>query len=224
VRNSWGSNALTALVVGAATLAETPALAHRRDEYLQAARIAIDPQRVQIDLDLTPGIAVASRLLDEIDHDKNGVVSGSEARAYATRVIGDIRVDVDGETLPLSLASTRVPTVESVLRGEGTIQFQLTAAVRPLAAGDHRLSYRNAHHQEIGAYLANTLAPATDRVMVLTQHRDAAQRELVVEYVLRDPLMANASPWTIAIVGVAFTLLAAELWRRSRKLAARQEL
>lgn len=215
---------MTALVVGAAILAETPAVAHRRDEYLQAARIAIAPQRVQIDLDLTPGIAVASRLLDEIDRDRNGVVSDREARAYATRVIGDIRVEVDGETLPLSLAATRVPTVESVLRGEGTIQFQLTAAVRPLAAGDHRLSYRNAHHQEIGAYLANTLVPATDRVMVLTQHRDAAQRELVVEYVLRDRLMAHASPWTIAIVGLGLTLLAAELWRRSRKLAARQEL
>jgi hypothetical protein len=223
VRNSWGSNALTALVV-AATLAETPALAHRRDEYLQAARIAIDQQRVQIDLDLTPGIAVASRVLDEIDRDRNGVVSNSEARAYATRVIDDIRVDVDGEALPLSLAYTRVPTVDSVLRGEGTIQFQLTAAVRPLAAGDHRLSYRNAHHQDIGAYLANTLVPATDRVMVLTQHRDVAQRELVVEYVLRDRLMAHVSPWTVAIAGLAFMLLAAELWRRSRKLAVRQEL
>jgi hypothetical protein len=223
VRNSWGSNALTALVV-AATLAETPALAHRRDEYLQAARIAIDQQRVQIDLDLTPGIAVASRVLDEIDRDRNGVVSNSEARAYATRVIDDIRVDVDGDALPLSLAYTRVPTVDSVLRGEGTIQFQLTAAVRPLAAGDHRLSYRNAHHQDIGAYLANTLVPATDRVMVLTQHRDVAQRELVVEYVLRDRLMAHVSPWTVAIAGLAFMLLAAELWRRSRKLAVRQEL
>ena len=224
MRRSWGSNALTALVVGAATLAETPALAHRRDEYLQAARIAIDQQRVQIDLDLTPGIAVASRVLDEIDRDRNGVVSDSEARAYATRVIDDIRVDVDGDALPLSLAYTRVPTVDSVLRGEGTIQFQLTAAVRPLAAGDHRLSYRNAHHQDIGAYLANTLVPATDRVMVLTQHRDVAQRELVVEYVLRDRLMAHVSPWTVAIAGLAFMLLAAELWRRSRKLAVRQEL
>ena len=31
--------------------------AHRRDEYLQAARLAIDPGRVQLELDLTPGIA-----------------------------------------------------------------------------------------------------------------------------------------------------------------------
>jgi hypothetical protein len=211
-------------VVAAATLAETPALAHRRDEYLQAARIAIDPQRVQIELDLTPGIAVASRVLDEIDRDRNGVVSDSEARAYATRVIGDIRVDVDGETLPVALAATRVPTVDSVLRGEGTIQFQFTAAVQSLGAGNHRLFYRNAHHQDIGAYLANTLVPATDRVMVLTQQRDVAQRELVVDYLLRDRLPANASPWMIAMVGVGFTLLAAELWRRSRELAAAQEL
>ena len=40
--------------------------AHRRDEYLQAARLALDPGRVQIELDLTPGIAVADAIL--VDH------------------------------------------------------------------------------------------------------------------------------------------------------------
>ena len=33
--------------------------AHRRDEYLQAACLAIDPDRVELALDLTAGIAVA---------------------------------------------------------------------------------------------------------------------------------------------------------------------
>ena len=33
-----------------------PVSAHRLDEYLQAARIGIDPERVQIELDLTPGV------------------------------------------------------------------------------------------------------------------------------------------------------------------------
>ena len=35
------------------------AFAHRLDEYLQAARIAVDNGRVDLDLDLTPGAAVA---------------------------------------------------------------------------------------------------------------------------------------------------------------------
>jgi hypothetical protein len=35
--------------------------AHRHDEYLQAARIAIDPDGVRLELSLTPGIAVSTR-------------------------------------------------------------------------------------------------------------------------------------------------------------------
>lgn len=224
MRNSWGSNALTALVVGAATLAETPALAHRRDEYLQAARIGVDARRVLIQLDLTPGIAIAPRILEEIDRDRNGIFTDNEARAYATRLLGELRVDVDGETLTLALANSRVPTVDAMLKGEGTIQFQLTAAVQNLATGNHRLFYRNAHHTDIGVYLANALVPATDRVVVLTQHRDVAQRELTIEYALRDRQMPGAPLWIVPIVGVALVLLAAGLWRRSRTLSARHSL
>jgi hypothetical protein len=45
------------LIAGTASTAS----AHRRDEYLQAARIAVGPDRVRIELDLTPGMAVADR-------------------------------------------------------------------------------------------------------------------------------------------------------------------
>ena len=50
-----------------AAIAAVPASAHRRDEYLQAARIAIEPGRVLASLVLTPGIAIANGLLGEID-------------------------------------------------------------------------------------------------------------------------------------------------------------
>jgi nickel/cobalt transporter (NicO) family protein len=207
--------ALAAVAVTVALAAATPS-AHRRDEYLQAARIGIDARRVLIELDLTPGIAVAPRILDEIDRDRNGVFSDNEARAYATRVLGELRVDVDGQVLALALSNSQTPTVDAILKGEGTIQYQLTAAVQTLTAGNHRLFYRNAHHADIGVYLANALVPATDRVVVLTQHRDVAQRELTIEYTLRDRQILEAPMWLFAIIAVAATLLAAELWRRSR--------
>ena len=86
-----------------ALLACTHASAHRRDEYLQAARIAIEPTRVDIELDLTPGIALAPSVLGEIDRDHDGNVATAEANAYAARVLGEIRLEVDGRPMPLEL-------------------------------------------------------------------------------------------------------------------------
>ena len=80
-RSSSLAFALTIAVIVSTTLS-----AHRRDEYLQAARLAIDPDRVQIELDLTPGIAVADAVLADIDCDANGSISAVEARAYSERV------------------------------------------------------------------------------------------------------------------------------------------
>ena len=40
-----------------------PIAAHRLDEYLQAARIAVDVDRVGVELDLTPGVAIAPSVM-----------------------------------------------------------------------------------------------------------------------------------------------------------------
>ena len=53
--------------------------AHRADEYLQAARLAIDPARVQIELDLTPGIALAEAIIADIDRNRDGSLSAGGA-------------------------------------------------------------------------------------------------------------------------------------------------
>src|SRR5438309_1415201 len=88
--------------------------AHRRDEYLQASRLAIDPDQVQIELDLTPGIAVAEGVLTEIDRDASGSISAAEARAYSARVLSTIALDVDGIPLRVELVDSAFPTIDSV--------------------------------------------------------------------------------------------------------------
>ena len=62
------------------------ASAHRLDEYLQAARVGIARDRIDVELDLTPGVAVASRVVDAIDLDRDGSVSAGEKAAYAGHV------------------------------------------------------------------------------------------------------------------------------------------
>ena len=215
-RRSWRSRSLAALAAGLTAIAAVPVSAHRLDEYLQAARIAIDPGRVGIELDLTPGMAVAPAIVAGIDRDRNGSVAAAEGQAYAERVLSDVQLELDGRLLPVQLIGRSFPTVAAMLGGEGSIRLQLTAAVPPLAAGVHRVRYRNAHRSDVGAYLANALVPASARVVVLSQTRDRDQRELVIEYDLRDEAENRLSRWGSAALVGALTLAAAAMWRRLR--------
>ena len=214
VRDSSRSSAIVATVL-LVLAAGAAASAHRQDEYLQAARLAIDPDRVQIALDLTPGIAVADRVLAEIDADADQSISPDEARAYASRVLSALAFDVDGVPLCAELVDSAVPPADAVRRGEGTTRVQAVARLPPLADGRHQLRYRNSYRPDISVYLANTLVPASDRVTVAAQRRDVDQRDLLVDYNLRGDRAAHVR----RALPVGFTgalALAAHLWWRRR--------
>ena len=57
--------------------------AHRDDQYLQATIVAIEPDGVRLQINLTPGVAVAEQVLAEIDRDRDEAISKNEAAAYA---------------------------------------------------------------------------------------------------------------------------------------------
>jgi len=175
-------------------LACVPALAHRRDEYLQAARIAVEPSRIGIELDITPGIAIAPSAVAGIDRDRDGRIDESEAKAYATEVLSGLRLEVDGLALTLELVSARAPVPIVLMRGEGAIQIALSAALPSLEPGRHRVFYRNDHHPADAAYLANALKPSSGRVEIDAQRRDVDQRELTIEYSI-DREAAAGVPW-----------------------------
>jgi hypothetical protein len=197
------SSAVAALAVALAAFAATHVSAHRLDEFLQAARIAIDPDHVQIELDLTPGIAVAPRVLDDLDRDRNHAITTDETRTYAARVLSELRVGIDGQLVALELGDASVAPVEELLRGEGAIRLHVRATMPRLRPGKHQLFYRNNHRADIGVYLANALAPSSDRVGVLQQRRDIDQQELIVEYALDDVPAPGRLPfwWVIAAAG-----------------------
>src|SRR5262245_2022622 len=78
-----GRACLFALSAAIALAAGTTASAHRLDEYLQAARIDLQADRVTVDLDLTPGASLAESVIAAIDRDQDGVASRDELNAYA---------------------------------------------------------------------------------------------------------------------------------------------
>jgi hypothetical protein len=217
VRNSR-SSAIGALTLLLVLMSGSWTSAHRRDEYLQAARLGIDPDRVELALDLTAGIAVAEVVLSEIDLDKDGMVSVAEARAYSDRVLSAIALDVDGIPLRVELVESTFPTFDTVRKGEGTTRIQATASLPRLDDGLHHLRYRNAYRSDIGVYLANALVPASDRVIVAAQRRDVNQRDLVIDYMLSGQRTPTARRGLSVGVAGAIILIANVWWRtRTRR-------
>jgi hypothetical protein len=194
---------LLALIL--AVIVGTEVSAHRRDEYLQAARLAIAPGRVELQLDLTPGIAVAEAIIADIDRNRDGSLSPDEKEAYVGRVLNGIALEVDGHPIQVRPVASRFPDLDAFRRGEGTIELQSNADLPHLSEGAHQLSYRNTHRRDVSVYLANALVPDSDRVAVSAQLRDTDQRDLTIRYVLRDgPEPSSfARAWLLAWIAAA---------------------
>jgi hypothetical protein len=158
------------------------ASAHRLDEYLQATRIGIGPDRIAIDIDLTPGANIADRVLGWIDTDRDGAISAAEGEAYVRGVLRDVSVDVDGVRTPLGNVHQEFPAWDAVRLGTGSIRVHAATPVRSLTSGHHRIAFVNAHRPGDSVYLANALAPADARIQIAEQQRDRLQRSLTIEY------------------------------------------
>jgi hypothetical protein len=203
--------AASALVLAAAL----DASAHRRDEHLQAARIGIAPDRVAVDLDITPGADLAEAAILAIDRDGDGTLSAEERDAYARAVAAALRLATDRDAHALRLVSATFPEPADIRRGEGTIALRLRADLGPdLAAGDHELVFGNGHQPAQSVYLANALVPDSPYVTITSQRRSATQHELTIGYTLAP----KASPRLLAVlVGLAASVLVALAIARNRR-------
>lgn len=170
--------------------------AHRLDENLQAARIGVEADRVEIELALTPGVATADAIIGDIDRDHDGTLSIGEQRAFASTAIGALRLDVDGHGLTLTPIAATFPDVAALRTGSGIIQLKMAAAIAQ-TAGKHHVTFTNDHHPAGSVYLANALVPESDRIAVTAQRRDANQRTLTIDYTVR-PETTAAPTWMIA--------------------------
>src|SRR5690349_11776531 len=112
--------AAVALFLSAGGLAS----AHRLDEYLQATLISVEKDRILAQIRLIPGVAVFPIVLASIDTDADGVISETEQRAYAERVLRDLSLTIDGERLRPRLGSIQFPPIQEMQEGRGEIQIE----------------------------------------------------------------------------------------------------
>jgi len=187
------------------------ASAHRLDECLQAARIAIEPRAITLELDLTPGVDVAATILADIDRDRDGTLSPLEQQDYARRVFEEMEIAVDGRLAKASAAPAIFPDVAAIQRGEGTIQLRSTIPLAQQSAGTHQVFFRNGYRSGISAYLANALVPGSSRIAIKSQRRGADQRDLTIDYELRSE---GPPQWTWLFGGVAVAAAIAGLKKK----------
>lgn len=171
------------------------AAAHRLDEYLQATLIGVSRDGTDVEIQLTPGVAILPVLLAVIDQDRDGRISPAEAQAYASRVAREVELRVDGVPAPLSLIESRFPSLEAMREGLGTIRMKLRTA-----RSGHSLRFENRHLPQISAYLVNCLASPSDGLAVGPQQRDEQQRSIQFEYTFGDGAApAPRAVWPAAI-------------------------
>ena len=185
---------------------------HRLDEYLQAARLSLASERVALEIDLTPGIAIAPGIISDVDSDRDGTIAPVEARAYGQTVLSNIELTLDGRPVNVAMDRVEVSPAGELRDGVGSIQLRASASVDRLTAGRHDLRFENNHHPGAAVYLVNALAPDDRNVGVVGQYRDPSQRTARIEYDVRRPASAQ---WLWMFAGAAcFHRLAAAVFRR----------
>ena len=196
------------LTLAAIIVASLEVSAHRKDEYLQAARVDVEPGTVRLELNLTPGIALADAIVADIDRDRDGAFSRDEQRDYGRLVLSALTLEVDGTRIRAGVLGSEFPDVEAIKRGEGTIRMQLAGTLPRLPAGPHQLLFRNHHNPDRSVYLANALVPRTADVEVTAQRRDDNQTELTIDYLLRADPPSPAPAWAVGGLTLAVALSA----------------
>ncbi len=207
------------LVVAGAMLAlsAVPALAHRVDEYLQAATLLVSSNRVKLELRLVPGMEIAQKVLDTIDLDHNTVLSDAEQRTYALQVMRDLRFTLDARPIELELASVRFDGMTELREGTGEIQL-IFAADLPQGGEHRRLGFENRHRPWMSVYLVNSLMPEDPGIIIKKQQRNYRQSVYELEYVQHATAAADSAGgvlvfWLLAVTG-AIVAAADELRRR----------
>ena len=176
--------------------------AHRLDEYLQATRVGIVANRVNLEIDLTPGVSIAKQVTGWIDTNGDGQLSQPEGLAYATDVLMSLALTIDRRPATLTLRDVQVPEVDDIAGGVGTIRLRASAELPEGSNGRHEITFVNTHRRDVSVYLSNALVPSDSRIQILTQQRDHEQHSLTIDYDLETTGALRRICWVTGAVGL----------------------
>ena len=184
---------------------------------LQAARIGVAADRVELELSLTPGIAVADAVIGGIDRDRDGVLSAEEQRHYAALVMAATELRIDGRIVNMAGERRRTRCRPSYATAIDRSSFDRPPRSPRCHPALTRSPSPTAIASDISVYLANALKPDSERIVIASQRRDPAQRTLAIDFTNDGNRFAALPAW-LFVSGAA-----AWLTMRRRLLLSRHE-
>jgi hypothetical protein len=158
-----------------------PAVAHRFDEYLQSTLIAVESDRINVDVHLTPGVAVTPTVIAAIDTNGDGAFSDAEQRAYAAKVIQEMYLSLNRIRLVPKIVTVGFPSVAVIKEGCGEIHLGLTVDLPP-SSPDRKLRLENNHQSGIAVYQVNSLVSRDPKIQLGKERRGYSQSVYELEY------------------------------------------
>ncbi len=128
-------------VVFIAVLLGRPAFPHRLDEYLQAILVSINTTQIHGSMRLIPGVAVSSKVILAADSNGDGQFSIAEQQDYANKVLRDLTITENGQSLSPRLQAVSFPSASEMKEGLGEIRIEFTVeppSGNPAAETRHR--------------------------------------------------------------------------------------
>jgi hypothetical protein len=199
--------------------------AHRLDEYLQATLVVIEPDGIKLQINLTPGMAVAVPVLALMDRNHDGVISTNEAAAYAEFFQHDLALRLDERPLELKCTTSEFPATDELRTGSGIIQLEYATASIAFASGTHELTFENRHQTNWSVFLVNAALPKSSAIQITRQTRSENQSTGRIEFIFHPPpadwsgVRRIVLPLTLALLAVV--IRAVKLRRRTPSASGR---
>jgi hypothetical protein len=193
------------------------AWAHRLDEYLQATLVLIEPDSIRLQINLTPGVAIADQVLAQIDRNHDGVISPEESAAYADALQRDLTVRLDHRPLNVRRTALSIPAPAELESGSGIIQVEFSIAPVAVSAGRHQLQIENRHLPAMSVYLLNAAQPRSQSIQITRQQRNLNQSTGEIEFSVNQPAHASGIAGLVALVASLFIGVIGGLWRTRKR-------
>lgn len=160
--------------------------AHPLDELHQITYVLLSPDHITLRLELYPGLAIAPQFLGELDANHDDTISEAERAAYLEYLLADITLTINGESVPLQITNSIIPSAVEIRAGVAVLGVEFQADV-PIAPDSYAAVYHNQHLPDISTYLITTMSTDALQISLTAQMPNPEQTALQFEYVIKAP-------------------------------------